>query len=86
MRPGSAGLIGSRLSYRRERVQENGGSAAAARLPKGFPIVLLHELADSCQVGDDVEVTGILQLQLQGTVVSGAVHSTRELNPHHVAV
>lgn len=52
-------------------MQESGRTAAAAQLPKGLPVLLLHELADSCQVGDRVEVTGILLLQMQGAVSSG---------------
>lgn len=33
----------------------------------------MHDLADCCQVGEAVEVTGTLLLQLQGSVASGAL-------------
>ena len=53
-------------------MQEGSGNAAAS-LPKGFPVILMHDLADCCQVGEAVEVTGALLLQLQGSVASGAL-------------
>ena len=53
-------------------MQESSGNAAAA-LPKGFPVILMHDLADCCQVGEGVEVTGTLLLQLQGAVATGAL-------------
>jgi DNA replicative helicase MCM subunit Mcm2 (Cdc46/Mcm family) len=60
-------------------VQEGNGNAAAS-LPKGFPVILMHDLADCCQVGEAVEVTGTLPLQLQGNVASGAPSSQCHYN------
>jgi hypothetical protein len=52
-------------------LQESSSSSAATQLPKGFPVILMHDAADSCHVGDSVEITGLLLLQLQGAVSSG---------------
>jgi DNA replicative helicase MCM subunit Mcm2 (Cdc46/Mcm family) len=53
-------------------VQASNYNAAAAQMPHGFPVVLMHELADCCQVGDEVEVTGVIVQQAQGTMAAGA--------------
>jgi DNA replicative helicase MCM subunit Mcm2 (Cdc46/Mcm family) len=53
-------------------VQASNYNAAAAQMPRGFPVVLMHELAGCCQVGDEIEVTGIIVQQAQGAIAAGA--------------
>lgn len=37
-------------------------------------MLLLHDMADGCHVGDCVEITGVVMLQPQGPVATGALH------------
>ena len=53
-------------------MQEGNSSSNVGQQPKGFPVLLLHDLADCCRVGEVVEVTGVVLLQLQGALASGA--------------
>ena len=42
------------------------------RLPQGLMAVLMHDLADTCQVGDAVEMTGVILHRFSGSIGGGA--------------
>jgi DNA replicative helicase MCM subunit Mcm2 (Cdc46/Mcm family) len=60
-------------NYQEIALQASSYNASAAQMPRGLPVVLMHELADCCQVGDEVEVTGVIVQQAQGALAPGAV-------------
>lgn len=51
-------------------MQDATSAEGKTRLPRGFPVVLLHDLVESCQVGDRVEVTGAILQQAQAPLPS----------------
>lgn len=55
-------------------VQDTESSEGRSKLPGGFPVVLLHDMVDSAQVGDVVEVTGVIRQQALGPLPNGAWH------------
>jgi hypothetical protein len=73
------------VSYLSWLLQENGCSLSAGHLARGFPVLLLHDLADCCQVGDIVEVTGMVVLQLQSSLGSGAICLSQSQGTHQSA-
>lgn len=52
-------------------LQDTESSEGRSKLPGGFPVVLLHDMVDSAQVGDVVEVTGVIQQQTLGAIPNG---------------
>ena len=47
-------------------------SSSVGQLPRGLPVFLMHDMADCCHVGDCVEITGVVVLQPQGPLATGA--------------
>lgn len=54
-------------------LQDKESSEGRSKLPQGFPVILLHDLVDGAQVGDSVEVTGVILQQVLGAVPNGAI-------------
>jgi DNA replicative helicase MCM subunit Mcm2 (Cdc46/Mcm family) len=52
-------------------VQDIESSEGRSKLPGGFPVVLLHDLVDSAQVGDVIEVTGVIRQKSLGQTPNG---------------
>jgi DNA helicase MCM9 len=58
--------------YQEVQVQEGRGGGAPGAAPRPLTVILQDELADGVQVGDDVEVTGVLIRQFAGAAAPGA--------------
>ncbi|KAK9824018.1 hypothetical protein WJX72_006994 [[Myrmecia] bisecta] len=54
--------------YQEIRVQEKSQCVALGAMPRSITVILQDELADCCQAGDDVEVTGIVTRQWRSAV------------------
>nr|CAA47749.1 polypeptide BM28 [Homo sapiens] len=55
-------------NYQRIRIQESPGKVAARRLPRSKDAILLADLVDSCNAGDEIELTGIYHNNYDGSL------------------
>ncbi|KAI8467006.1 MAG: DNA replication licensing factor MCM9-like protein [Monoraphidium minutum] len=83
---GGAGVHRQFTNIQEVRVQERLQCLDAGSVPSAISVVLLDEMADTCQAGDDVEVTGVVVARWRPLYPGARCDAELAMRASHMAV